>query len=147
MKDLILVFSLFLSYGSKNEWILLKRFVRSILLHQMRLMWIVDLKVITGFWSNLRGDCLSYLLFTAVFFNNFDTCLALDMATPMELAITSFLRHDLLCVVTSATAKDRTAVESRRGFVANAIGRSCFIKKRVNIQSVTTKYSLLTWPL
>lgn len=52
-------------------------------------------------------------LFTAVFLDHFDACLALDLTAPMEFAIAPFFNDDLLSVVAAAAAQNGAAIQAR----------------------------------
>jgi hypothetical protein len=64
-------------------------------------------------------------LFTCVLGDNSFARVAADTAAPLELAITLLLNNNFLCIVASAAAEQRAAVESSRCFAAFPAMRAC----------------------
>lgn len=80
-----------------------------------------------GHWTGLN-------LFTSVFLNNSSTGVTFNMTTPMEFAIASLLHYNLFRIVSTATAKDGTTIQSGRRLITNAIVCSCG-KKLVELEN------------
>lgn len=64
-------------------------------------------------------------LFTGVLFHGLRTDITLDLAAPVELAVAALLHHNLLRVVATAAAQDRTTIQTSRILAANAPMGSC----------------------